>query len=163
MTDYLTHEEMLEIAYDREKENESIQQKTMKNTTSTQEKVLDLIQQYCDVLRTNYQSFAIQAHRTSIANDNNVEYHQEQIDKLCMGEGLYNYTYEKGRKYAKIVMHTSYGSRSAHMFVDMNTGDCYKAATWKSPAKGIRYNLLDDKSREEMYKRADWSGSHLYK
>jgi hypothetical protein len=45
----------------------------------------------------------------------------------------------------------------------MNTGDCYKPASYKAPAKGIRYNLLDATSREEMYKRADWAGSYTYK
>jgi len=49
------------------------------------------------------------------------------------------------------------------MFVDMKTGDCYKPASYKAPAKGIRYNLLDDKSREEMLGRADWVGSYLYR
>jgi hypothetical protein len=48
------------------------------------------------------------------------------------------------------------------MFVDMVTGDCFKPASYKSPAKGIRYNLLDDKSREEMLLRADWVGKYLY-
>jgi len=38
----------------------------------------------------------------------------------------------------------------------------YKSASWKSPAKGIRYNLLDEKSRTEMYQRADFAGSYLY-
>lgn len=131
-------------------------------TTLTAEKVIDRIEEFCQVLRTNYQSFAIENHRKSLAKGENVEYHQEQIDKLCEGEGVYQFTYEKGRKYARIVMHTP--QRSAHAFVDMNTGDVYKSASWKSPAKnGVRYNLLDDKSREEMYRRADWAGGYLYK
>ncbi len=126
------------------------------------EQVIDLIQQYCDVLRTNYQTFAIEGHRKFLDDPETKEYHQQQIDKLCEGEGLYNFYYEKGRKYARIVMQMSNGQRSAHAFVDMNTADVYKAASWKGPAKGIRYNLLDDKSKEEMYKRADFAGSYLY-
>jgi hypothetical protein len=136
----------------------------MNNTSLMQEQILDLIEQYCEVLRTNYQSFAIDSHRKSIAKGDYVEYHQEQIDKLSEGEGVYNFTYEKGRKYAKIVMHTPEGQRSAHAFVDLNTADIYKSASWKAPAKnGVRYNLLDEKSRQEMYQRADWAGSYLYK
>lgn len=132
-------------------------------TTLMQEKVIDLIQQYCDVLRTNFQTYAIESHRKFLDDPETKEYHQQQIDKLCEGEGLYNYTFEKGRKYARIVMHTPQGQRSAHAFVDMNTGDVFKSASWKSPAKnGVRYNLLDDKSRQEMYQRADWAGAHLY-
>ena len=47
-------------------------------------------------------------------------------------------------------------------FIDKNTGDVYKPASWKSPAKHVRYNLLDPKSREYCYKVADWVGSYLY-
>ena len=134
----------------------------MKNTTLTTEQVLDKIEQFCDVLRTNFQSFAIDRHREYIAKGENVDYHKEQIDKLCMGEGVDEYTYVKGKKYAKII-HVSHGQRSAHAFVDLNTGDVYKSASWKAPAKGVRYNLMDEKSCEQMYRRADWAGGYLYK
>lgn len=127
-----------------------------------QKTVIERIEEMCDVLRTNYQTYSIASHQHSIANGGDVDYHQQRIDELSMGEGVYNYTYEKGRKYAKIVMHSN-SSRSAHAFVDLKTGEIYKAASWKSPAKGVRYNLLDDMSRQEMYKRADWSGSYLYR
>ena len=127
-----------------------------------QKTVIERIEEMCDVLRTNYQTYSIEMHRISIAKGNDVDYHQQRIDELSMGEGVYNYTYEKGRKYAKIVMHSN-GSHSAHAFVDLKTGEIYKAASWRSPAKGVRYNLLDDKSREEMYQRADWAGSYLYR
>jgi DNA polymerase III delta prime subunit len=134
----------------------------MKNTTLTTEKVIDKIEQYCDVLRTNFQDYAIARHREYIAKDENVDYHKEQIDKLCMGEGVDEYTYVKGKKYAKII-HLSHGQRSAHAFVDLNTGDVYKSSSWSAPAKGVRYNLMDEKSCEEMYQRADWAGGYLYK
>lgn len=136
----------------------------MNNTTLMQEKILDLIQQFCDVLRTNYQTYSIARHQEYIAKGENVEYHQKCIDELSMGEGVDEYTYEKGRKYAKII-HLSGPSkqRSAHAFVDLNTGDVYKSKSWRSPSlNGVRYNLLDAKSREEMYGRVDWSGSYLY-
>jgi len=148
----LTYEEMIEIAAQREKENE----------VKTQETVIERIEEMCQVLRTNYQSHSIATHQHAIANGRDVEFHQQRIDELSEGVGVYNFTYEKGRKYARIVMHTP--QKSAHAFVDLNTGDVYKSASWKSPAKnGIRYNLLDDKSRQEMYKRADWAGGYLYK
>lgn len=136
----------------------------MNNTTLIQEQILDLIQQFCDVLRTNYQTYAIESHRKFLDDPQTKEWHQEQIDKLCEGEGLYNFTYDKARKYAKIILHTPQGQRSAHAFVDLNTGDVYKSASWKAPAKnGVRFNLVDEKSRQEMYQRADWAGGYLYK
>lgn len=129
-----------------------------------QEQILDLIQQFCDVLRTNYQTYAIESHRKFLDDPETKDYHQKKIDELSMGEGLYNFTYDKARKYAKIILHTPQGQRSAHAFVDLSTGDVYKSASWKAPAKnGVRFNLVDEKSRQEMYQRADWAGGYLYK
>ena len=138
--------------------------KQMQPTANAQAKsVLDHVELLCQVLRTNYQNYVIQVHRVSIDRGDNVEYHKKRIDGICEGEGVDEFVYEKGRKYAKILHITNPGgSKSVHMFVDMVTGDCFKPASYKSPAKGIRYNLLDDKSREEMLRRADWSGSYLY-
>jgi hypothetical protein len=137
-------------------------------TTLTTEKVLDRIEEMCRVLRTNYQSYSIEQHRRAIekngiVDESYVDYHREQIDKLAMGEGVDDFIYEKGKKYAKII-HVSKPSnqRSAHAFVDLNNGDVFKSASWKAPAKGIRYNLLNDQSRTEMYRRADWAGGYLY-
>lgn len=132
-------------------------------TESTNE-VLHYTQVLCEVLRENYKQYSIDSHRHYITKGENVEYHQEQIDRLNEGEDLAEYIIDKGRKYYKIVMKDhGHGQKHAHLFVDMNTGDCYKPASWKAPAKGIRYNLLDNTSREEMYKRADWAGSYTYK
>ena len=74
----------------------------------------------------------------------------------------YKFYIESGRKYHKLIMETGTGSRSVHAFVDKNSGAVYKAASFKAPAKGIRYNLLDDDSREECFARCDWSGGYLY-
>lgn len=74
----------------------------------------------------------------------------------------YKFYIESGRKYHKIVMETGNGNRSVHAFVDMKTGEVYKAATFKAPAKHVRFNLLDINSREECFERADWAGGYLY-
>ena len=72
------------------------------------------------------------------------------------------YIAEGGRKYHKIVMETESQSRSVHAFVDKKTGEVYKAASFKSPAKHVRYNLLVIISREDCFARCDWAGSYLY-
>jgi hypothetical protein len=132
------------------------------------EQVIDRIEELCRVLRTNYQDSAIARHRDATANngivdETYVDWHKEQIDKLAMGEGVDEFVYTKGKKYAKIVHINCGGQKSAHAFVDMNDGSVYKSASWSAPAKGVRYNLMDDKSREQMYRRADWAGGYLYK
>lgn len=131
--------------------------------------VIERIEQFCEVLRTNYQSYAIATHRHGIQKAEHAEdawtanWHQEQIDKLAMGENVDQFIYTLGKKYAKIIHVTSHGGqKSSHAFVDLKTGDVYKSATWSAPAKGIRYNLLDEQSRTAMYQRADWAGGYLY-
>ena len=74
----------------------------------------------------------------------------------------YKFYIESGRKYHKIIMETEAGSRSVHAFVDKKTGDVFKAASFKAPAKIVRYNLLEIASREQCFERADWAGGYLY-
>jgi hypothetical protein len=72
----------------------------------------------------------------------------------------YNISVERLRKYWRIVMDN--GGRSVHAFVDPTTGDVLKAAGWKAPAKGVRYNLLNDTSYEQMLAAVDPFGAYLY-
>ena len=74
----------------------------------------------------------------------------------------YKFYIESGRKYHKIIMETDGGSRSVHAFVDKKTGEVYKPASFKAPAKHVRFNLLMIESREECFARADWAGGYLY-
>ena len=75
---------------------------------------------------------------------------------------VYKFYIESGRKYHKIIMETDSGSRSVHAFVDMKTGELYKAASFKAPAKHVRFNLLLIKDREWLLENADWAGGYLY-
>ena len=75
---------------------------------------------------------------------------------------VYKFYIESGRKYHKIIMETDSGSRSVHAFVDKKTGEVYKPASFKAPAKIVRYNLLSIESREQCFERADWAGGYLY-
>ena len=48
-------------------------------------------------------------------------------------------------------------------FVNKNTGEVYKPASYNSPhTKHVRYNLLDEDSRAECLHRADLAGGYLY-
>ena len=53
-------------------------------------------------------------------------------------------------------------SESVHAFVDRNTGEVYKPAGWRGPAKIVRYDLRIIKERQECLSRADWAGGYLY-
>jgi len=73
----------------------------------------------------------------------------------------YKFYIESGRKYHKIVMDAN-GSRSVHAFIDRKSGEVYKSASWKSPAKGVRYDLRLIEQREWLLANADWAGGYLY-
>lgn len=79
------------------------------------------------------------------------------------GTSDYKFYIESGRKYHKLIMETGAGSRSVHAFVDKKTGEVYKPASFKAPAKHVRFNLLLIKDREWLFENADWAGGYLYK
>ena len=120
----------------------------------------------CDALLLDYVERSIKSHKLSIAAGNEVgNYHQNAIDELKNGnyDSIdYKFYIEEGRKYHKIVMTDCGGSNSVHAFVDKKTGEVYKPASWKAPAKIVRYNLLSIESREKCFERADWAGGYLY-
>ena len=75
----------------------------------------------------------------------------------------YSYALISGRKYHKVMQCVDGQTESVHAFIDKKTGELYKAASWKSPAKGVRFDLRLIESRERLYESCDWAGGHLYK
>lgn len=74
------------------------------------------------------------------------------------------YEFDGGRKYLRVVATRDGGGRSIHCFIDSETGDVYKPATWKAPAlNGARYNILDVASLERLKQIWDPYGRYLYK
>ena len=124
----------------------------------------------CEALRQNYIDYSIESHQRTIEltgdirtdlNTTEYNYHQKQIAKLKEGICDYEFYPETGRKYHKIIMNAA-GSRSVHAFIDKKTGEVYKSASWKAPAKGVRYDLRIINQREWLLENADWCGSYLY-
>jgi hypothetical protein len=115
----------------------------------------------CDALKQNFIDYSIKSHQKFVDDADTHEYHQKQIANLKEGICNYEFIIESGRKYHKIIMNAN-GSRSVHAFVDKKTGEVYKSASWKSPAKGVRYDLRIIEQREWLLQNADWSGSYLY-
>ena len=104
-----------------------------------------------------------------------VEYQVEQLIEMLNNDWKVNsiennrsvYTqleYEVGRKYIKVLSYLSDNGdkirgRSVWMFVDKKTGECYKPASYKAPAKYVRYlitQLVNNPSACDPY------GSFLY-
>ena len=68
------------------------------------------------------------------------------------------FSVELGRKYWKI--NQNHGG--VHGFVDRKTGQVYKPASWRGPAKGVRYDLRIISQRDACLSNADWAGGYLY-
>ncbi len=100
-------------------------------------------------------------HQRSLLEDPSSNYHTEAIEKLKKGIADYDFVIETGRKYHKIVMVNN--QRSVHAFVDKKTGEVYKAASWRGPAKDVRFDLRVIKDREFVLENCDWAGGYLYK
>jgi hypothetical protein len=116
-----------------------------------------------EALKDNYREYAIRGHQRSFERGESVEYHQQRIDELKNGDCSIDYVIESGKKYHKVVMIDAGSSGSVHCFIDKNTGEVYKSASWKSPAKGVRYDLRLIEDREWLFENADWAGGYLYK
>ena len=115
-----------------------------------------------EALKDNYREYSIRGHQKFVNDDDTKEYHQRRIDELRNGILPIDYVIETGKKYHKVIMVDGGSSRSVHAFVDKNTGEVYKSASWKSPAKGVRFDLRIINQREWLFAHADWSGGYLY-
>ena len=76
------------------------------------------------------------------------------------------FRYEAGRKYYKIMMYEEQGderrSQGVHAFVDKKTGEVYKPASWRGPAKYVRYDMRIIREREILFHNCHWAGGYLY-
>ena len=124
-----------------------------------------------EALKDNYRQYSIRGHQHYLEttgdirpnlNTTEYNYHQRKIDELKKGNLPINYVIETGKKYHKVIFVDGGGSRSVHCFIDKKTGEVYKSASWKSPAKGVRYDLRLIADREYLLEKADWSGGYLY-
>ena len=91
-----------------------------------------------------------------------------KVTALENGRSVYTQLeYEVGRKYIKVWSYLKDGNfgdarikgRSCFMFVDKNTGAVYKPASYKAPAKGIRFYMEQLVENPEI---VDQFGSFLY-
>ena len=115
-----------------------------------------------EALKDNYRQYSIRGHQRSSEKGENVEYHLRKVDELKSGKCDIDYQVETGKKYHKVIFVDGGGHRSVHCFIDKQNGGVFKSASWRSPAKGERYNLLLIKDREWLFENADWSGGYLY-
>ena len=129
--------------------------------------VEDYVNQLADRLEAQYKE-----HHIRMISNFTSDYSKKQLEDVKNGTAnLMRFVVTKGRKYFKITAHeydtfqdrNEYREGSVNCFVNKNTGEVYKPASYNSPhTKHVRYNLLDEDSRAECLLRADWAGGYLY-
>ena len=129
--------------------------------------VEDYVNMLADRLEENYKEYALR-----LSSNYDSDYSKKRFESIKNGTAnLMRFVVTKGRKYFKITAHeydtfqdrNEYREGSVNCFVNKNTGEVYKPASYNSPhTKHVRYNLLDEDSRAECLLRADWAGGYLY-
>ena len=90
---------------------------------------------------------------------------QWKVDGIESGRSVYTQLeIEQGRKYIKVWSYLVSGGerlrgRSIWIFIDKNTGECYKPAGINGPAKGVRYLITQLADNPHI---CDAYGSFLY-
>ena len=147
-----------------------------------QRRIEDYVIKYCEALEENFKQYTIESYKRNIesptsATVGNKSYYEEQLQKVEDGtENLYKFTFKTGKKFHKVYFlqyeeaneyynrPAGYRAGSVHAFIDKQTGEVYKPASWKAPAKHVRFDLRLIKDREFLFnwKNLSWAGGHLY-
>ena len=145
-----------------------------------QRRVENWVIEYCDALEENFKQYSLNSYKRNIEEQRfpeNSKYYQERIEEIENGTAnLYKFDYQVGKKYIKVFnlqyqescdyynRPAGYRAGSVTAFIDKNTGEVYKPASWKAPAKHVRYDLRIIREREFLLnpKNCDWAGGHLY-
>ena len=145
-----------------------------------QRRIEDHVIKYCETLEENFKQYSLDSFNRNITENRfpeNTKYYQDRVDEINNGTAnLYRFTYTTGKKFHKVYFleyqdandyynrKAGYRAGSVTAFIDKNTGEVYKPASWKAPAKHVRYDLRIIREREYLLnpKNCDWAGGHLY-
>ena len=137
-----------------------------------EDRVAGWVQTYADTITKNYRDYHIRTLKGNLSG-NYPEYAREQLDEIENGTAkLYWYKIKTGKKFYKIVQmefdtfqnRNEYREGSVHAFVDKQTGQVYKPASWQAPAKHVRFDLRIIREREFLFNsnNTGWAGGYLY-
>ena len=140
--------------------------------TTTEAQILEWTEQLCEALAENYKRYHLRSMK-AMNQERATEYTSNEIKAVENGTAkLMRFRIQPGKKYLKIIAQefdtyndiNEYRDGSVHAFVDKQTGQIYKPASWRAPAKHVRYDLRDQKSREFVLNpdNVGWSGGWLY-
>ena len=132
------------------------------------ERILEWTQSYTESLTENYKQHSISMHQNFTS-----DYSKKELESIKNGTAnLTNFVIKNGRKYYKIMQRefdtfqdrNEWREGSVHAFVDKNTGEVYKPASYNAPAKHVRYDLriINDRVKLHDPRYTGWSGGYLY-
>ena len=145
-----------------------------------QRRIEDYVIKYCEALEENFRQYSINSFKRNLDEQRfpeNNSYYQNELNAIENGTAnLYKFDYEVGKKYIKVFnlqyqescdyynRPAGYRKGSVTAFIDKITGEVYKPASWKAPAKHVRFDLRIIREREFLHnpKNTDWAGGHLY-
>ena len=129
------------------------------------------VDDYCKALDENFKQDTIRSLEHNLQRDPECEYSARKLISIQVKEAkLDKFRYYEGKKYIKVVReeydesNDRWRDTTVHSFIDKNTGDVYKPASWKAPAKHVRYSFSN---KQDMLFLTDprcvgWAGGYLY-
>ena len=131
------------------------------------------VDDYCKALDENYKQDTVRSLEHNLQRDPECTYSAEQLVLIMQGKAnLDKFRYYEGKKYLKVVREefdtfqgrNKWRDTTVHAFIDRKTGEVYKPASWKAPAKHVRFNLSNDLDRQKLHDPnfVGWAGGYLY-
>ena len=144
--------------------------------TSTYVPVQRYTDEYCKALTENYKRETVRNHEYRLGQDPNCTYSAEQVVKIASGTAnLDRFRYIEGKKYFKVVRESfdefqgrnKWRDTTVHAFIGLAEdilGNVYKPASWKAPAKHVRYSFCNKKDLLFLTdpRCVGWAGGYLY-
>ena len=132
------------------------------------------VDDYCKALNENYKQDTIRSLEHNLKRDPECTYSANQLVKIMQGKAnLDRFRYSEGKKYYKVTREeydekTGYWrDTTVHAFVGLtkeNLGDVFKPASWKAPAKHVRFSFCNKKDLLFLTdpRCVGWAGGYLY-
>ena len=129
------------------------------------------VDDYCKALDENFKQDTIRSLEHNLQRDPECEYSARKLISIQVKEAkLDKFRYYEGKKYYKVVReeydetNDRWRDTTVHAFVDRKTGDVFKPASWKAPAKHVRFNFCN---KQDLLFLTDprcvgWAGGYLY-
>ena len=109
--------------------------------TLTYVPVKKYVEDYCTAITENFRRYSIRQYESMVIRDEGSRYAQERLEEIKQGTAnLMRFRYYSGKKYYKVVSEefdtfqdrNEWRDGSVHAFIDRQTGQVYKPASWKA-------------------------------